>query len=157
DQLNPVPVGATGEIYIGGDGVALGYLGRPELTAERFIRDPFCADPRARMYKSGDLGSWREDGTIEFLGRNDEQVKIRGFRIELGEIQAALERHPGVRQAVVLAREDEPGEKRLVGYVVFDDAWRPQAADSSAGIWGGDSSSGSRGLLSAEVLRAYLQ
>ena len=98
--------------------MARGYLNRPELTEERFLSDPFSADPDGRMYKTGDLGRWLPDGTIEFLGRNDFQVKIRGFRIELGEIESRLLDHSDVREAVVIAREDEPGEKRLVAYVV---------------------------------------
>ncbi len=117
----PVPLGVAGEIHIGGPGVARGYLFRPELTAERFIADPFSTVPGARLYKTGDLGRYLADGNVEYLGRNDFQVKIRGFRVELGEIEARLAACPGVREAVVLAREGESGsasDKRLVAYVL---------------------------------------
>ena len=115
-----MPLGAIGEIYIGGAGVARGYLNRADLTAERFVRDPFNGDAAARMYRTGDLGRYLPDGNIEFLGRNDHQVKIRGFRIELGEIEFRLNEHAGVRDAVVLARQDHGGDQRLVAYVAAD-------------------------------------
>ncbi|HEU4556430.1 MAG TPA: amino acid adenylation domain-containing protein, partial [Longimicrobium sp.] len=116
----PLPVGVPGEVCIGGVQVTRGYLARPALTAERFVPDPFSAEPGARLYRSGDRMRWRGDGTLEFVGRIDHQVKIRGFRIELGEIEGALRRSEGVDDCVVVAREDVSGEKRLVAYVVGD-------------------------------------
>jgi non-ribosomal peptide synthetase component F len=115
---NLVPVGVPGELWIGGAGVARGYLNRPELTAEKFIADPFSKEPGARLYKTGDLGRWLPGGSIEYLGRIDDQVKIRGYRIELGEIETVLMQSGLMRQAVVLAKEDKEGHKRLVGYIV---------------------------------------
>jgi thioesterase domain-containing protein len=126
----PVPAGETGEIFIAGIAVGRGYWNRPELTAERFVADSVNTEPQGRMYKTGDLGRWRQDGEVEYLGRNDHQVKIRGFRVELGEIETQLVRHAGVAEAVVLAREDIPGEKRIVAYFVpRDPATTPGLGD----------------------------
>ncbi len=133
-NYEPVAVGEEGELYAGGDGVARGYLNQPELTAERFVRNPFSQDPNAKLYKTGDLARYRADGVIEFLGRIDNQVKVSGYRIELGEIEAALIGHPDVKNAAVIARQDGPGQKKLLAYVV------PQ-----------------NGTYSAAGLRAYLE
>jgi amino acid adenylation domain-containing protein len=118
-DLHPVPVGTPGELYIGGDGVALGYLHQAELTSQRFIPDPFSAERDARMFRSGDLGLWLENGEIDLLGRIDRQVKIRGFRVEPAEIECSLVRHARVREAIVVAEQQGPAEKRLVAYVVM--------------------------------------
>jgi amino acid adenylation domain-containing protein len=131
-DLKPVPPGGMGELYIGGAGVARGYYNRPDLTQERFLPDPFADGEGARMYKSGDLARLREDGVLEYLGRADDQVKVRGYRIELGEIEAALAGHPAVQACAVLAREDSPGDKQLVGYVVPHEGDCPSAADLRA-------------------------
>src|SRR5215211_7282000 len=117
-SLNPLPIGVPGELHVGGSGLARGYINRPELTSERFIADPFSDVPEARLYKTGDIARWRNDGNIEFLGRVDDQVKIRGFRVELGEIEAVLRQHPALRGTAVLTRMDASGDERLVAYVV---------------------------------------
>ena len=129
-QQRPLPIGAPGEIVIGGDGVALGYLNRPELNAEKFIRDPFSEQPEALLYRTGDIGRWLGNGLLECLGRNDDQVKIRGLRIELGEIEARLTACAGVKETVVLAREDEPGDKRLVAYYTLQADAAPLPAEA---------------------------
>src|SRR5437899_1368615 len=109
-KFQPVPAGVAGELYIGGDGLARGYFNRPELTAEKFIRDPFTSKPGARLYRTGDLAKFLPDGNVQYLGRTDFQVKLRGFRIELGEIESALAQHSAVQQVVVTVREDKPGD-----------------------------------------------
>ena len=126
-RANPCPLAWSGEIYLGGTGLARGYLRQPALTAERFVPHPLSQQPGQRLYRTGDLARYRPDGSMEFVGRADTQVKLRGYRIELGEIEAVLRQHPLVREAVVLVREDVAGETYLVGYVI------PQRAATRAG------------------------
>src|SRR5690606_89592 len=120
ENKNQVPSGVEGELYVGGTGLARGYLNLEQFSAERFIKDPFSSDPEARLYRSGDLVKSLSDGSLEYIGRIDQQVKIRGYRIELGEIENVLQEHPVVNQAVVLARDDNKGGKQLVSYIVSD-------------------------------------
>jgi acyl carrier protein len=127
---HPLPAGVVGELYLGGVQVGRGYWGRPDLTAERFVPDPFGAAPGARLYRTGDLARYRADGVVEYVGRADHQVKLHGNRIELGEIEAVLRRQPDLRDAVVVLREDEPGARRLVGYVVPSSTGTAIAAES---------------------------
>jgi amino acid adenylation domain-containing protein len=131
-HLQPVPVGVAGELHIGGTGLARGYLNRPDLTNEKFIADPFRKEPNARLYKTGDLARYLPDGTIDYLGRIDHQVKIRGFRIELGEIESILSLHPQVRETAVVVREEMPGEKLLVAYVVSSEKPTPKESELRA-------------------------
>ncbi|HEY0735729.1 MAG TPA: amino acid adenylation domain-containing protein, partial [Herpetosiphonaceae bacterium] len=161
-QLAPVPIGVAGELYLGGIGLARGYLHQPALTAERFVPDPFSAEAGARLYRTGDRGRWRPDGQLDFLGRTDEQVKLRGYRIELGEIQAALRAHPAVRDAAVLLRADSPGDPRLVVYVVGEQTNNgttdQKGIDISASPaeWGGESLSATWRSFLAQRLPAYM-
>jgi len=129
ERGQPVPIGITGEIHIGGVGLARGYLNRPRLTAEQFVPHPFSRMPGARLYKTGDLARFNASGEIEFAGRADQQVKVRGFRIELGEIETVLSQHPGVREAVVVAREQDSGGKRLIAYVVAREELPPTTSE----------------------------
>jgi acyl carrier protein len=119
--MQPVPIGVPGELYLGGEGLARGYVHRPDLTAERFVPNPLSILPGARLYRTGDLARYRSDGSIDYLGRIDHQIKLRGFRIELGEIEACLKRLPPVQDAAVVLRRDHPDNLRLIAYVVIKD------------------------------------
>jgi amino acid adenylation domain-containing protein len=135
-RMELLPVAVPGQLFLGGAGLARGYLGRPDLTAERFVPDPFSGEPGGRLYRTGDRCRFRADGELEFLGRIDHQVKIRGFRIELGEVEAAVEAHPAVAEAVVLVREDSPGDRRLVAYVVPAGDCAPEVSELREALQG---------------------
>jgi acyl-CoA synthetase (AMP-forming)/AMP-acid ligase II len=128
-KQQPGPVGVPGELYIGGDGVAKGYFKNAQMTAHRFIADPFAKRAGDRLYKTGDLVRYRPDGRLEFLGRLDNQVKVRGFRIELGEIESVLARNPQIRECVVAAQQDEPSGNRLIAYCVPQESQKPSSED----------------------------
>ncbi len=151
-KLEPMPIGVTGELYIGGDGVARGYFNRPELTEEKFIPDPFRKKPGARLYRTGDLARYLPSGLLQFLRRSDNQVKVRGFRIELGEIEAVLAQHPAIRQAVVVVREDSSGDKRIVAYIVY----RPEQTPLTTGAQGASTPDTLRAPTPSE-LRKFLR
>jgi acyl carrier protein len=129
EHLSIVPIGVGGEIYIGGEGLARGYMNQPALTAQRFVPNPFSRQPGARLYKTGDLARYRSGGDLVLLGRNDHQVKLRGYRIELNEIEAVMMQHPGVREVVVMCREDAPNDKRIVAYLVPAKESAPSTSD----------------------------
>ena len=148
--LRPVPLGACGEVFLGGDGVSMGYWRRPDLTAERFLPDPLGSRPGGRLYRTGDLARHRQDGSVDYLGRSDHQVKVRGVRMELGEIEEALRAHPAVAQTVAAVRDDAPGGRQLIAYLV------PVAGSQAGGLVGGPSASELRRFLAERLPEAMI-